>query len=122
MDTSRSIRTIRIDLPLKSTYAYFFVDPADRNSDPWWGTLWEYLLTFATAGLIWQYEPVQDKFWSRPALTDDQRRDIWFFLRTAPSEQVAEHRTLRRAVELDPDRVTQLEVMYFSDKAKDDAV
>ena len=115
-DSDRQIRTVRIDVPLRSTCAYLFVDTEQVRWDPWWGSLYEYLLSLATKSLEWQREPVQNVHVARPELTDEQRGDVVRFLRTAPAQQVAEHRTLRRAVELTPERERRLELMYFSEQ------
>jgi hypothetical protein len=114
MDGQRPIRLIRIDVPLRTTSALFFVDPPEGGKDPWWATLWEYLSGLATHPLGWEYEPVQEKYFARPVLNDDLRRDIVRFLRTAPPEEIQGHRTLRRAVELKPEQETRVDVMYFS--------
>jgi len=113
-DSDRQIRTVRIDVPLRSTCAYLFVDAEQERWDPWWGSLYEYLLSLPTNPLEWQHEPVQNVHVARPALTDDQRRAVVQFLRTAPAQQVAGHRTLKRAVELTPERERRLELVYFS--------
>jgi hypothetical protein len=114
-DPDHRIRTVRIDVPMRSTCSYLFVEVEQVKWDPWWGTLYEYLLSLATSPLEWRYEPVQNVDVARAELTDEQRRALAIFLRTAPAQQVAEHRTLRRAVELTPDREKKLELMYFAE-------
>jgi len=121
MDDQRTIRTIRIDVPLRTTAALFFVDPGD-GKHPWWATLWEYLSSLATGPLFWEYEPVQEVYMARPVLNDDDRRDVVRFLRTAPPEEIEGHRTLRRAVELTPEQETRVEVVYFSGEVNDEAL
>jgi hypothetical protein len=108
------IRTVRIDVPLNSTCAYLFVDSEQSNWDPWWGTLFRYLLSIKPDHLDWRYEPVQDVYAARPQLTNDQRADLVRFLRTAPAQQVEEHRTLRRAVNLTPEQGQKVDLVYFS--------
>ncbi len=110
----RQIRTIRIDVPLRSACSYFFVDAEQKKRHPWWESLHEYLLRFATSSLEWKHEPMQNVLVARPELNDEQRRAVVRVLRTAPAHEVAEHRTLRRAVALTPDRETRLELVYFS--------
>jgi hypothetical protein len=116
MEGRGHIRTIRIDVPLLSTSAYLFVDADQSRWDPWWGVLYEYLLSLAPSRPDWQYEPVQNVHVARPPLTDDQRREVVRFLRSAPARQIEEHRTLRRAVELIPEQERRVELVFFSEK------
>jgi hypothetical protein len=90
------------------------VDRDQGSRDPWWGKLYEFLVNMPAVDLEWQYEQVQDKYFVRIPLVDDQRRDIVRYLRTAPAGQVEGHRTLRRAVALTAEQETKLEMMYFS--------
>jgi hypothetical protein len=114
-DSDRRIRTVRIDVPLRSTCSYLFVDAKQEEWDPWWASLYEYLLSLGGDSLEWRYEPVQNVHVAQPELTNEQRTALARFLRTAPAQQVAEHRTLRRAVELTADREKELELMFFSE-------
>ena len=111
-----SIFAIRIDIPLRSTFALLFVYPPEQGRDAWWRALWDYLSSLAPARLEWEYEPVQDVHVARCVLSEEQRRDVVRFLRTAPAEEVANHRTLRRAVELEPEQETRVKVVYFSSR------
>jgi len=72
-DSDRQIRTVRIDVPLRSGCAYLFVDAEQQRWDSWWGSLYEYLLSLATDPLEWRYEPVQKVHVARSELTDEQR-------------------------------------------------
>lgn len=108
------IRQARIDVPLSRTHAYLFVSPVEEKWHPWWGSLFEYLRALAPPEPDWRYEPVQDVYVARPYLTDEQRTELAAFLRTAPAGEIAEHRTLRRAVKLTVEQVKKLDVMYFS--------
>jgi hypothetical protein len=114
MPTSHRIRQVRIDVPLRTTCAYLFVDPEQAKWDPWWGELYELLLQLAPAQMSWQHEPMQGVYVARPELTVEQRKALSDFLRSAPERQMEEHRTLRRAVELTSEQVRRLEVVYFS--------
>lgn len=111
------IRSVRIDVPLKTSAAYLFVDAEQSKWDPWWAGLFEHLLRLLPAIVEWRYEPVQDVFVARPELTDQQRSALVRFLRTAPARQIEEHRTLRRAVELGGGEERGIEVTYFSGHA-----
>src|SRR5262249_30179198 len=111
----REIRQVRVDVPLHNTSAYLFVNPTMGEWDQWWGTLYGYLLSLAPVQLSWTYQPVQEKYVAQPELTDDQRADVVRYLRTAPGEQIASHRTLRRAVELTQEQERRIDVVYFSD-------
>lgn len=110
----RQIRQIRIDVPLRTTCAYLFVDPGQTEWDPWWGSLYEYLLRLAPSEPDWKYEPVQGVLVARPVLTDEQRMDLVRFLRSAPAQEIERHRTLRRAVELSTEQERKVELMCFS--------
>jgi len=114
MSNLHHIRTVRIDVPLHSTCAYLYVDADHARWDPWWGSLYEYLLGLEGSELAWRHEPTQNVFIARPQLSDEQRNALARFLRTAPAAQVDEHRTLRRAVQLSPEQEMRLEVVYFS--------
>lgn len=113
-DRERHIRQVRIDIPLRTTCAYLFVDPEQKEWDPWWSSLYEYLLKITPNDPDWKYEPVQNVFVARPMLTDEQRADLVRFLRSAPAREIEHHRTLRRAVELNTEKERKLELMYFS--------
>ncbi len=108
------VRSVRIDVPLKNSVVYFFVDLEQSKWDPWWAALYEHLLRLMPVTLEWSYDSVQDVFVARPELTDEQRVALVRFLRTAPVRQIDEHRTLRRAVELDVGDERKVEVTYFS--------
>ncbi len=110
----RPIEQVRIDLPLKETRLYWFVDPSHLELDPWWGRFLEFLLTFSSNELEWIISPTGDSAVSRPQLTRLQRADIVHFIRTAPERQIATHRTLRRAVEMTRVQEEGLELVYFS--------
>jgi hypothetical protein len=112
--TLRPIRQVRVDIPLRGSRAYLFIDSEMEKWDPWWERLYSFLLTFATDRLEWRHEPTQDVFVARPTLTDEQRLTIVAFLRTAPPREAEGHRTLRRAIELKPERERQVDLMYFS--------
>lgn len=114
-EETRRIRTVRIDVPLRTTHAYLFVNGDQEAWHPWWRDLYEFLLRLTPGALDWHHEPVQDLHHARAPLTEQDRVALVRFLRTAPAAQVAEHRTLRRAVELAPEQTTTLEVVYFSD-------
>lgn len=121
MESGEQIRTIRIDVPLLSTCAYLFVDSGQTQEDPWWADLYRYLLSLRSDRLEWEYEPVQDVHLARPQLTNEQREGVLRFLRTAPRQEIEGHRTLRRAIELAPDRVARLDIMYFSGHPRSEA-
>lgn len=114
-DHNRQIRRVRIDVPLRSTCAYFFVDPDQGRWDPWWTALYKYLLRLAPDHLDWRYESAQNVYVARPQLTSEQRTDLARFLRSAPAREIEEHRTLRRAVGLTSEQQSRLELMYFSE-------
>lgn len=116
-DGKHHVRSVRIDVPLKTSAAYLFVDTEQSKWDPWWAGLLEHLLRLMPATLEWRYEPVQDVFVARPELTDQERLALVRFLRTAPARQIEQHRTLRRAVELDDGDERRIEVSYFSEHA-----
>ena len=113
-NNERKIRQVRIDVPLRTTSAYLYVDPTMSDWGQWWVTLYTYLLSLAPAQLNWVYEPVQDIYAAQLNLTDDQRADVVRHLRTASGEQIASHRTLRRAVELTHEQERRIDVVYFS--------
>jgi hypothetical protein len=108
------IRQVRIDIPLRTSVAYFFVDADDAKWDPWWGLLYEYLLRHAPPDADWQHEPVQDKFFARSALTTEEKLDLLNFLKGAPKAQIESHRTLRLAIKLTQEKAMKLQLMFFS--------
>ena len=108
-----TIDQVRLDIPLVTSCAYFFIDARLEKQDPWWGRLFSYLVGFCGDEVAWRHEPYQDVYVARPPLTDDQKADILKFLRTAPPEQIAGHRTLRRAVALPASRTSRLELVCF---------
>ena len=112
--TSYPIRQVRIDVPLLSGHAYFFVEREQGKWDPWWTTLYEFLLELAPPDQKWRHEPVQDVYVARPELDDEQRTALVALLRTAPVGEIEQHRTLRRAVELPDHRFGRIKVVYFS--------
>ena len=116
---ARSIRTVRIDIPLVSVAAYLFVNPKRPDQDPWWDRLYCYLLEFSRPDMPWTYEPVQDVYWTRPSLSDADRASIVAFLRTAPRSAIEGHRTLDRAVDLPHEKHARVALVYFSSDAAD---
>lgn len=109
------VRQIRIDVPLRATYAYLFVNPDDGERwDPWWTSLYSYLLRLSPSEPKWEYEPVQNIFTARPLLNDEQRMELLRVLQGAPAHEIGGHRTLARAVSLTPENAKRLEVMYFA--------
>lgn len=110
----RSIHTIRIDVPLKTTSLYLYMDVEDRERAAWWNELWNYLLSFASPLLEWRHEPVQDLYVSRPTLTPEQRLALGRFLRAAPAAELVGHLPLQRAANLAPEQYPRLGVVYFS--------
>lgn len=110
----RPIRQIRLDLPSKSICIYWFVELSDSELDPWWGRFFEFLLTFGTDDLEWQISPAGSSAYCHPRLTRSQRAQIANFIRTAPQDQVATHRTLGQAVRMTQAQEERLELMYFS--------
>jgi hypothetical protein len=57
---------------------------------------------------------VQDTYYVRRELSDDDKAALHAILRSAPDEELATHRTLRRASALPPDAATRLNIMFFS--------
>lgn len=114
-----NVRQARIDNPLNDSVAYLFVNRAQAGWHAWWASLFEYLLALGPAALEWRHEPVQNVLVARPELTDVQRAAIVAFLKTAPISEVTEHRTLRRATELTPDKHAQVSLVYFADGVVD---
>lgn len=108
------IDTVRIDIPLSHTSAYFFVTPDQAKWDPWWLQLYVFLTMLAPAELEWTFEPVQGVYVSRPLLCNEDRERIMAFLRTAPPKEAEEHRTLKRALNLTPERQARIELVYFA--------
>ena len=117
--TRFQVRQARIDVPLGSSRAYLFVSPENESWHPWWSVLFRHLLGLAPAELEWRLEPVQVVYVARPTLSVEQRTELAVLLRQAPPTEIAEHRTLRRAVNLPAEQVKQLEVMYFSSKSSE---
>jgi hypothetical protein len=108
------IHQVRIDVPLRTACAYFFISRRDAaTSHPWWEGLYEYLLSFSSRELRWEFAPEQGGYFTWPPLADADRNAIVARLRTAPPSVVAGHRTLRRAVALSPEEERRLELMYF---------
>ena len=107
-------------MPLVTATAYLFVTPDQAKWDPWWLELYQYLSGLASADLEWKFEPVQEKYFARPALADRQRKEIMAFLRTAPEEQVEQRRTLKRAIALSPEQQARLDLMFFSSDSADE--
>jgi hypothetical protein len=110
----RSIRQIRVDIPLKLSRAYFFVDPPQPASDPWWKHLFEFLLSFGADDLEWHLKTAGDAVIARPHLTEEQRLHIAEFIRSAPKDQIDTHRTLRLAAAMSTEQAQRLELVYFS--------
>ena len=114
LDSDFQIRQARIDVPLRSAFAYLFVTPDMAKWDPWWLQLFNYLTSLAPAEPQWRLEPVQNVYVMRPELSEVQRSELAAFLRSAPSQEIEEHRTLRRAVGLSGEQVKKLDLMFFS--------
>ena len=112
--SGRAVEQIRIDVPLQTQYAYLVVEREHERWDAWWRALFEHLLELLPSDAEWSHEPVQNVYYSRPNLNEEQRVALLTFLCSAPAEQIEGHRTLRRAVELDPERVMRIRLMYFS--------
>jgi hypothetical protein len=110
----RTIHEIRIDIPLESTCIYWFVNPSHFATDSWWEKLWEFLLTFRSDELEWHISDSRESAFSRPSLSGIQRGEIAQFIRTAPKEQIASHRSLKRATEMTAAQEERLELVYFS--------
>lgn len=110
----RKVRQVRVDIPLKTTFAYLFVDPAMDEWDGWWLRFYEKLLTFLPDAPEWIKEPVQDVYVCTPVLSETQLKDLHLWFGTAPEEQVRTHRTLQRAVEMDALDRSRLQVKFFS--------
>ncbi|WP_146655012.1 hypothetical protein [Labilithrix luteola] len=115
LDSDFQIRQARIDVPLRSTFAYLFVTPDMAKWDPWWLQLFNYLTSLAPAELQWQLGPAENVYVMRPELSDVQRSELAAFLRSAPPHQIEEHRTLRLAVgRLSGEQVRKLRLVFFS--------
>jgi hypothetical protein len=113
---SGEFSSIRIDVPLADAVLYFFVEESDSSSwDPWWGTLYSYLASYATRDMGWYFEPIQGIFCSERRLSQEQTSELLDVLKTAPQKQVEEHSTLRKSIKLlaNPDRPANL--MFFRD-------
>lgn len=101
-------------MPLRHSFAYFFISTNDTNgSHPWWGRLYAHLLRFSHRELHWVFDSDQGGYFARPSLSDEDRGEIVALLRTAPPEVVDANRTLRRAIALSKDQEQRLELMYF---------
>jgi hypothetical protein len=110
----RSVQQIRVDIPLKLSYAYLFVDPPQPSSYPWWGHFFEFLLSFGSDDLEWRLKTLDDTAIARPYLTELQQLDIVKFIRSAPKDQIEAHRTLRLAAAMSAEQVERLRLAYFS--------
>jgi hypothetical protein len=108
------VRQVRVDIPLKTTSAYLFVDPAMQEWDGWWLRFYEKLLTFLPDAPEWIKEPVQDVYVCTPVLSETQLKDLQLWFASAPENQVRTHRTLQRAVEMDVLDQSRLQVKFFS--------
>jgi hypothetical protein len=111
---NRKITSARIDVPLHTEHTYLFVAPEDCERSQWWRQLYQYLQGLPKHALEWRFEPSQAAFVSSASLTEADREDLVRFLRNAPPEEVAAHKTLRRAVGLPVDAVSRLHVVFFS--------
>ena len=111
---SRRIHRARIDLPRRSGAVHFSVDPSRPSWGHWWHQLFEYLLGLCPPGAAWRLEPVENVFVARPKLTADARRTIAGLLRAAPAAELAEHDTLRMAVELVPECEAKISLVLFA--------
>ncbi|AKT38721.1 hypothetical protein [Chondromyces crocatus] len=109
---SRHIHTIRIDVPQQLSRSFLYVCAEDTHWDPWWQTLYQYLLKWAPSVQEWRQD--EDTFYGRPVLTDEERLDVFRFLRSAPAEVIASHNTLRHAVALTAELVKRTELLYVS--------
>jgi hypothetical protein len=99
-----------------------FVDPEhDPDWDQWWRRLYVYLLGYAAPALSWRLEPTQNVLVARPALADEEKLRILEFLRSAPQAAVDGHRTLRRAVELNPKRAAEIDLVFFADPSSQES-
>lgn len=105
---------MRIDVPLQNTYAMLFIDADQFSWDPWWKSLYEFLLAMAPSPLNWEYESVQGMYVARADLSDEKKGQLVEFLRTAPTREIAEHRTLQRAVKLISEQVKRIRLLYFA--------
>jgi hypothetical protein len=110
------IRQVRIDVPLRQSYAYLFVGPEFASWDPWWMSLYQFLVGMAPQTPDWRHEPELDVVVARARLGDAERTSIVEFLRSAPARELEEHRTLRRASELTPEQVARVELLYFAER------
>lgn len=90
----------RIGIPTATSHAFLFVGPECEQWDPWWHRLREFLLEQSRGVTTWTYDPERQIFVGDVALTEAQKAALMRFLRTAPEREIAEHKTLRRAIAL----------------------
>jgi hypothetical protein len=110
----RKVRQVRVDIPLKTTFAYLFVEPAMEEWDGWWLRFYEMLLSYLPEAPEWIKEPVQDVYVCTPNLSETQLMSLHRWFQGAPENQVRTHRTLQRAVKMDVQDCAKLRVKYFS--------
>ena len=108
--TTAGVRTVRIDVPLRTTPLYFFVHPEDRRWGEWWGRFFDYLLTFLPESPQWSSTATGADLVSRQLTTDETARLVEH-LTTAPEEDRLNHRSLKKALERLPGR--QATIVYF---------
>ena len=101
---SAGVRTVRIDVPLKTTVLYFFIHPEDRRWGPWWGDFFEFLLTWMPLDAEWARASDQGADLVRRELSEDETALLVENLRTAPEVDRLTHRSLRKALERLPGR------------------
>jgi hypothetical protein len=115
MTICRVVRQARIDVPLLGQqYAYMFVGPVLTERNPWWQSLFDYLVSLPSPQAEWRHEPVQDVYVARPDLSDCDKAELYAILKSAPEEELSSHRTLRRASQLTPVTANRLRVTFFS--------
>lgn len=116
---TRRIDTARIDVPLERTFAYLYAEPTHGSDwDPWWASLFEYLVRFMPPEAEWSYEPVQGVHVAKVPLSESERARLLDYLRTAPKREIARRITLRRAAQLSPEKATRMRLRFFHDSRR----
>lgn len=103
----------RIGIPTATSHTFLFVGPECEQWDPWWSRLHEFLLEQSLGLTTWTYDPERSLFVGDVALSEVQKSALMRFLRTAPDREIAEHKTLRRAVGLPEAAAVLANLMLF---------
>jgi hypothetical protein len=116
------IRKIRIDIPLKDAYLYFFIDPFRENPSPWWTAFIDYLQKLPPRPLPWRTHSTGIGMVAWLELSEEKKLQLVDFIKTAPLSDVEDHMTLKKAVKMTNEQAKKLRIVYFTDDTPDTTI